>query len=869
MSSPVATIVLLHIGLGLLLILPVGVVLYRKWQPARRAGVSTHLVWIVLSLFFLLCSGTGAWLFARAFSGSSTAHDTISLALHIGTGFLAVLIGVGLWLHVAPSAPNNGGGNQLARTGTKLPYGRGGPLLIAFAAIVLPGALWAGAALPEYSADRYYRDLTATNSGQANNPSFPAGLRLVDRNGSEKYKAKWNPQPSAYCGRPGCHESAYQQWLPSAHHLAGIDRFYSKSASLYKDASGSMSTRWCEGCHAPNSAAIPDRNNPTVKTNESDSSSSRSEGVGCVACHATVGSPSRSGNGNYQLAEIQDYPFSESTTGWKHSFHDFLLRVRPGPHQRSYWKPELIATSEFCAGCHRQSFNVAQNHYQFIRGADEYGEWLASPYSGSINRSASASVKAIQTCQDCHFEKSADGHFLHGSTGANTALAYFDRTIDKLKQTEEFLKKSVSLDIFALRRSSQQAGVEENWVAPLDSHNGSLALKPGENVTIDIVVKNKGVGHSFPGGYLDIKDAWLEVELLDRNGKPLLSSGSLPEHNSPLPPDTHSYRMIPVDRNGDVITDHNLTKQIYTHGKRSIPAGGSDIARFQIVVPHFDSAGKPLTGQLTLIASLNYRHISPEFANTALNSTRPNMLPISVLAQTDIKLRIGSTGQAPDIAHSESSGELADRFISYGDGLLSPLERPDLSRALRAFRSAKELTPLRPEPYIGMGKVFLAEPDLISARAQFEQALRLSPQNYTARLYLGEVLSKQGDYDGALKLLKPLADKLPQDSDLQFQTGLAYFKNGSYSDAALAFERALAADPDNASAHYQLKQCYHHLKRVPEERREESIWLYLVSDAGTSALPQSKSDRVSEEVTMKSIQEHKLIKNLYQGKTKR
>ena len=79
-------------------------------------------------------------------------------------------------------------------------------------------------------------------------------------------------------------------------------------------------------------------------------------------------------------------------------------------------------------------------------------------------------------------------------------------------------------------------------------------------------------------------------------------------------------------------------------------------------------------------------------------------------------------------------------------------------------------------------------------------------------------------------MLRPLALRFPQDSALQFDLGLTLFRSGNYAAAVSAFENSLAADPDNAAAHFQLKQCFQHLQRVPEARREEAIGQYLAED---------------------------------------
>ncbi|HEV2472724.1 MAG TPA: tetratricopeptide repeat protein, partial [Chthonomonadales bacterium] len=120
----------------------------------------------------------------------------------------------------------------------------------------------------------------------------------------------------------------------------------------------------------------------------------------------------------------------------------------------------------------------------------------------------------------------------------------------------------------------------------------------------------------------------------------------------------------------------------------------------------------------------------------------------------------------------------------------------------------------------------------------FQQALRVAPGSPAAEEGMGIVYSREGDYDRALALLLPLASRFPQDTTVQFNSGLSLYRVGRYTDAASAFEQALAADPDDAAAHFELKLCYQQTQQISKARREDAIHSYLGEDslhAGLSA----------------------------------
>jgi Flp pilus assembly protein TadD len=74
-----------------------------------------------------------------------------------------------------------------------------------------------------------------------------------------------------------------------------------------------------------------------------------------------------------------------------------------------------------------------------------------------------------------------------------------------------------------------------------------------------------------------------------------------------------------------------------------------------------------------------------------------------------------------------------------------------------------------------------------------------------ARLYReGTRALERGDAQQAVALLERAAERAPQASEIQNHLGLAYLASGRRDDAALAFDRALALDCDNAAARHNL-----------------------------------------------------------------
>jgi tetratricopeptide (TPR) repeat protein len=793
-----ASAVLLHIALGCALALPVALRVGRMLCSDRSAGIG-------LALLALLCALTGFWLFGRAALGHSVFRERLALRAHEFAGFAAFF-----WLASRFLAARRRSTASL-RTNFGL-ASAAGMLLSLLILLVAPGALWFTTDSLTYRAEQYYRDLIATNPRQAENPLFPAGVRLSQGTTAEEAGLRWQEQSAAYCGRAGCHPTAYREWQQSAHRYAYADPIYQKVRKELIAKKGAETARWCAGCHSPQTAL-----NPAV---------SAPAGVDCLSCHAATGTPTRAGNGRYTLTIPDTYPFGRETRGWKRALHEFLLRVRPAPHARAFRTPEQPGTSESCAACHRQSFHVPQNGYGFVRGPDPYGEWLNGPFSGRTARPPGLAAHPTRSCAECHFPRNAAGYTSHQSLGTSFVPGLMAGKTTFPEHKEDFLRRNLlTVDLFALRKSDRP-NEPEAWLAPLDTPQEPIALQPGDSVTLDVVVTNRNIGHSFPIGYSDIQDAWLEVSLRDATGKMLLSNGLLRSEQEMLPPKAHVYRQIPLDRNGKELRYHENTEQVATVLRRSIPPGGSDLARYRFTVPKASPEGRPLALPLQLRARLRFRALRPDFARWALGS-KADSAPLSAidLAESKTTLPIGKV-----LLTKRPTASAYLRFVEYGVALLAPPEVPDLNRAIRAFRTAQKLAPDRPEPYLGLGRAYLREPALLAARAQFEVVLRLAPNHPEARAGLGVVYAKQGQFDRAIALLQELAAQFPQDSALLRDLGMAYYQQGSYREAAGVLERALAADPEDARAHFQLQQCYKSLQRLPEARREETIRRYLGDD---------------------------------------
>jgi Flp pilus assembly protein TadD len=813
MDGGTAAVVLLHLGLGVILApILVWICFQARGMAVRRSGGSLSWVgWALVAAAF----STGVGLIGTAARGHG-----VSEALHwshVAAGCGAAALGLVRFFRHAPDVEG--------RSIVSAPAARVAPMvLLLVLALVIGSAATSRNRAPEteYQPEEYYRRLTATNARQASNPLFPAESRVVADRGAA------TPSP-AYCGTAGCHAELHREWLGSPHQRASLDPVYLEAAGRFAQQRGTSARRWCEGCHGPTGlvgvaqldASRQGRRpgNPAVPRHAPGS-----WGVDCATCHSVPHVSDLSGNGRMELRFTSNYPFADHADVRLRWLHRFLLRVRPGPHRHAFSPTGLHARSEACAPCHRTSYNVPQNQYRFMRTADDYGTWQTSPYSGESVHSFSPPGPARQ-CQDCH-----DSH--RGGMRLSTGT----RTIDALSQGKA--APAVTVDLLALRRWPRPGAAAEELIAPLD--RARPLLRPGETVTIDVVVSNRGVGHQFPAGTGDLTGAWLEFQVVDATGRTLLRSGGRRDIQAPEAGE-HFYGLIALDRTGRRLTQGDLWQMVTPlfhrsilpgqpdGDRRTIQAGESDVVRFRLKVP------ANAAGPVKLQARLWRGRLVPASALTGTVAAPAQPLAQRLVAEDQVVLPVAvpvQTIRSPRPAAQRAlSGELnrpraldaplSARFYEYGVGLLL---QGDLPRAQRAMRRVQAWAPRDWRGFFGLGRVYLTEGDLLAARAQFERAAQLVPTDPRPRAFLAATLRRSGQYREALSLLEPLVRQYPRDRLLWFDLGMSHYLTGSYEEAIRAFEAVLAVDPDDLAAHFNRMRCLRRLRRVPEALQEEVIY---------------------------------------------
>ena len=128
------------------------------------------------------------------------------------------------------------------------------------------------------------------------------------------------------------------------------------------------------------------------------------------------------------------------------------------------------------------------------------------------------------------------------------------------------------------------------------------AVRRGDTVRVDVVVRTKRIGHFFPGGTVDAYDTWLELKGVDDKGQTIFWSGMVEDNGKgPVEKGAHFYRSLQVDAHGNPINKRNAWATRAVVYVRLIPPGAADTVHFRMKIP--EKTGN----KITLTARLCYR----------------------------------------------------------------------------------------------------------------------------------------------------------------------------------------------------------------------------------------------------------------------
>ena len=470
-----------------------------------------------------------------------------------------------------------------------------------------------------------------------------------------------------------CHADVHASWARSAHAASSFNNpMYAFSVRETRrrafEREGSVKdANFCAGCHDPVpflSGAFED-----TRWDDPDYDAAHdpmgSASITCVACHAITEVGVR-GNADFTIAEPAPYPFESADGGIGAWLNRQLVKARPSLHARTYLKPEVHRSAEFCSTCHKVFLPEPLNDYRWMRGQNHYDSFRLSGWSGVGVQSWRWPPRAESNCNGCHMPAHPSGDFgskprgpdgtlaslSHSFAAANTAIPTLadlpdaERTV---AECEALLEKSMRVDIIGVRRG----GAVDGRLVVSPSESG--ALQPSAPHVLEVVVRNLAVGHTFTEGTADSNEVWLEVTVSDAQGRVLAQSGAMSPEGE-VDPWSKYLNSFVIDRDGYRIERRNVQDIFVTLYSNQVPAGAADVTHYSFATPAED-------GPITVRATLKYRKFDATYWREVYGGDRRIDLPVTAVAQAERVIHVGASVEGASV---EGAGVVGAGVVGAG-----------------------------------------------------------------------------------------------------------------------------------------------------------------------------------------------------------
>ncbi|MDA0214590.1 MAG: tetratricopeptide repeat protein [Planctomycetota bacterium] len=578
-----------------------------------------------------------------------------------------------------------------------------------------------------------------------------------------------------------CHADIYHSWSHSVHAASSFNNpLYAFSVRetrqrAFAREGNVQDARFCAGCHDP----VPFFSGAFEESRWDDPNYDAAHdpvgaaSITCNACHAIceVGTPtgSTSGNADYVIAQPVEYPFAQADNSFLRWVNHQLIRARPQLHKRTFLKPEVHRSTEFCGTCHKVFLPEDVNDYRWLRGQNHYDSFRLSAVSGFGAQSWYYPAKAETNCNNCHMQplpsddpaakpRGILGQLTvldHGFVSSNTATPMLSGLPDAQKviaECEAFNEKVMRIDLIGIREGGEIDGV---LTAPLGPSIPTLVR--GQRYLLETVLRAVKMGHEFTQGTADSNEVWLDVDV-QSGGRSVGRSGAMNAARA-VDPWSKFINAYVIDREGNRIERRNPQDIFVTLYNNQVPPGAADLTHFAFTVP--PDAGD----ELKIKVSLRYRKFDLTYWRAVMGPEAINELPVMTLAEAEVVFPVGAVqGEAKIVSVNADQPEEWMRWYDYGIGLFRQGER-------------------------GSGKGDLRQSDLVFAKV--EKLGRAEGSMGRARTAL-----KEGRIDDASQHLRSAAAATPPAYpwSIRWFSALANRQNGLLENAAIDLEALIASD---------------------------------------------------------------------------
>jgi tetratricopeptide (TPR) repeat protein len=459
----------------------------------------------------------------------------------------------------------------------------------------------------------------------------------------------------------------------------------------------------------------------------------------------------------------------------------------------------------------------------------------------------------------------------HLFPAANTGVAWLRRRPDVVAAHQRFLQDAMRVDLFGVREDGE---IDGRLVAPL--RPAAPTLEPGKKYLLETVIRTLKLGHLFTQGTADSNEVWLDV-IVKAGDRVIGRSGSLDAtRGNEVDPWAHFVNVFMLDKNGNRIDRRNpqdIFTPLYNH---QIPPGAGQTVHYELTLP------QEVDAPVTVEVKLQYRKFDQRYmdfvARAVARLGQPirghtgddayaNELPVTTLAVDRVTFAVA--GVDAEVHNPQRDVPDWQRWNDYGIGLLLK-GKAELRQAGEAFAEVERLQ--RWDGPMNLARAYLAEGRLDEAVAALERAQAYRGAEgfprWTWAWLSGEVNRQQGRLEEAVVNLRSVLEDRTEDMlnrgfDFSYDyevinlLGQTLFDlgrlrtrqrrqdeaRGFWQEAVDAFQRTLAIDSENVTAHHNLQLLYAELGDAERAAEHEKLHLRYKSDDNA----QGRAERLARE----------------------
>jgi len=122
------------------------------------------------------------------------------------------------------------------------------------------------------------------------------------------------------------------------------------------------------------------------------------------------------------------------------------------------------------------------------------------------------------------------------------------------------------------------------------------------------------------------------------------------------------------------------------------------------------------------------------------------------------------------------------------------------------------------------------------ARTVLQKALAINPNLARAHYFYARVLRSDGDYEGAAQHLQIVLKQYPKDRVARNDLGRVLFLWRKYPEAVAQLQQAIAVDPEDLQANYNLMLCYKGMDDATKAAEYEKLYLRFKADESAQTI---------------------------------